>query len=281
MDLLFKNATVLTMDDAFPVVTGADVGIENGKIVFVRKRGASSDEIKSKRIIDGAGKVLMPGLYNCHTHASMSLLRGFANDLALEDWLFNHIFPAEKKLTPRIVYTGTMLAIAEMVASGTVAFTDMYFFMDEVARAAHDSGVLANVCNAVIGLDKNSYDFYEDKVCEQTKRVVEDYHKKGDGRIKAEASIHSVYTSYAPAWRQVLEFAGKHGLDLHIHLSETAVENANCMAAYGMTPAMVFERHGVLEKTAVAGHGVHLTDEDLDVLAERNVSVAHCPVSNL
>ncbi|MCL2528467.1 MAG: amidohydrolase [Defluviitaleaceae bacterium] len=279
MDILFKNITAVTMDSANPILQNINLGIKGQKITYIEPSATPSPQ--AARTIDGTRKVLMPGLYNCHTHAAMTLLRGYANDRTLEDWLFNHIFPAEKKLTPNLIYTGTMLAIAEMISSGTIAFTDMYFFADEIARAAHDAGVLANVCNAVIAFDKDGYDFKKDNVYTQSMNVLEKYHNKGDRRIKADASIHGVYTSFAPAWKQVTDFASEHNLGLHVHLSETKTEQDNCIAAYGMTPAQVFNQHGVFDLPCIAAHGVWVTDDDIAILAEKNVSIAHNPLSNL
>jgi len=279
MDILFKNTTAVTMNPDAPVLRNINLGIEGRKITYIEPAGTPSP--KARRVIDGANKVLMPGLYNCHTHAAMTLFRGYANDRALEDWLFNYIFPAEQKLTPKLTHTGTMLAIAEMISSGTIAFTDMYFFMDDVAAAAHEAGVLANVSNAVIGFDKDSYDFYKDNVYSQTINALEKYHDKNDGRIKVEASIHGVYTSFAPAWKQVMDFAAKHNLGLHVHLSETATEHNNCIATYGMTPAQVFHKHGVFDLPCLAAHGVWVTDDDIKILADSGVCIAHNPLSNL
>jgi len=277
MDLLFKNITAVTMDGASSLLTNVYLGIQGRKITYIAPTGDAT----ATRVIDGTNKALMPGLYNCHTHAAMTLFRGYANDRALEDWLFNYIFPAERKLTAKLTRTGTMLAIAEMIASGTIAFSDMYFFMDEVARAADEAGVLANVSNAVIGFEKDSYSFYKDNVYGQTITAMEEFHKKGDGRIKIDASIHGVYTSYAPAWKQVMDFAAANELALHIHLSETKTEHENCIKEYGMTPTQVFNQHGLFEFPTLAAHGVWVSDEDIKILAEKNVHVSHNPMSNL
>jgi 5-methylthioadenosine/S-adenosylhomocysteine deaminase len=282
MDILFKNITVITQQAETPVLYNTDVGIKGRKIASIRKNGSDGGEAPHGcRIINGEGKILMPGLYNGHTHAAMTLFRGYANDRNLEDWLFNFIFPVERKLTPDLVYTGTMLAIAEMIGSGTIAFTDMYFFMDEVARAARDAGVLANVSNAVISFDKDTYDFRKDNVYGQTQRTLEEFHNKGDGRIKAEASIHTVYTSHPPAWKQVMDFAEKFDLGLHIHLSETKTEHEGCIKQYGATPAKVFYDHGVLDRACTAAHGVWVSDGDIEILVEKNVTLCHNPLSNL
>ena len=279
MDILFTNITVVTLLDENPVIEKIDLGITGRKITLI---GKHDGKVKPKRTIDGTHKVLMPGLYNGHAHAAMTLLRGYANDRTLEDWLFNHVLPTEHKImSPETVFTGTTLAIAEMLASGTIAFTDMYFCMDEVARAAHEAGVLANVSNAVIGFDKDTYDFYKDNVYNQSLHTIEQFHNKNDGRIKAEASIHGVYTSHPPAWKQVIDFAEKYDLGLHIHLSETKTEHENCIKQYGTTPAKTFADHGVLDRPTTAAHGVWVSDDDLTLLAEKKTTLCHNPLSNL
>jgi 5-methylthioadenosine/S-adenosylhomocysteine deaminase len=275
MDFLFKNVTAVTMREDAPVLYNADIGVKNGKLTF------DTQGLTNPRVIAGEYKVLMPGLYNCHDHGAMTLFRGYANDRTLEDWLFNFIFPAERKLTPELVRIGMQLAMAEMIASGTISFTDMYFYMDAAARAVDAAGMMANLSNAVIGFDRDSYDFYKDNVYGQTMNVLDEYHGKGDGRVKAEASIHGVYTSFAPAWKQVMDFAEKYDLGLHVHISETKVENDNCLSTYNTTPTQVFYKHGVLERPTNAAHCVWATEEDIAVLAEKGVSVAHNPVSNL
>ncbi|MCL2216162.1 MAG: amidohydrolase [Defluviitaleaceae bacterium] len=287
MDILFKNATVVTMNPAAPVLSGTDVGINGRKIAYISgdNGGGESTTLPSPstaaRTIDCTGKVLMPGLYNCHAHAAMTMFRGYANDRNLEDWLFNYIFPAERKWTPELIRIGTTLAAAEMIASGTISFTDMYFFMDVVARVADEAGMLANVSNAVIGFDKDTYDFHKDNVYDQTLRAIAEYHNKKDGRVKIDASIHGVYTSHPPAWKQVMDFTHKHGLAMHIHLSETKTEHEGCIKTYGKTPARVFYEHGVLDVPTLAAHGVWITEDDMEILAEKGVTVAHNPLSNL
>lgn len=278
MDILFKNITVVTMDAANPVLTGVDIGICGREISYI----ANSKEPAptAARIIDGIGKVLMPGLYNCHSHAAMAMFRGYANDRTLEDWLFNYIFPAESKWTPELLRTGTTLAIAEMIASGIIAFTDMYSLMDTAAEVIDETGVMVNISNGIITFDEK-YSFTDDHVYAQTTRAMENFHNKGDGRIKVDASIHGVYTSHPAAWAQVLNFAHKHDLGMHVHLSETKTEHDGCIEKYSKTPAQIFNQHGVFERPTLAGHGVWVTDDDIAILAEKCVTVAHCPISNL
>ena len=278
MDLLFKNITAVTMDAAAPVLTGVDIGISGRKIVYIAD--TKNPAPMAARVVDGAGKVLMPGLYNCHSHAAMAMFRGYANDRNLEDWLFNYIFPAESKWTPELLRTGATLAIAEMIASGTVAFSDMYSLMNITAEVADETGMMVNICNGIIAFDENA-DYYNSTEYAQTSRVLAAYHNKGDGRIKVDAAIHGVYTSSPFIWTQVTEFAHKHGLGMHVHLSETKTEHEGCVEKYGKTPAQIFKQYGVFGRPTVAGHGVWVTDEDIAVLAEKGVTVAHCPISNL
>jgi len=279
MDILFKNITAVTMEQDTPVLTNVDVGVSYGKITHLAESSSDVRLLATTRIIDGTNKVLMPGLYNCHSHGAMAMFRGYANDRNLEDWLFNYIFPAEEKWTPELLRTGALLAIAEMISSGTIAFTDMYSLMGITAAVADEAGVLANISNGIITFDKNSYNFSRDHVYKQTMLAMENL--SGDGRIKIDASIHGVYTSHPDAWEQVVEFARKHELGMHVHLSETATEHEGCKEEYGTTPTQIFARHGVFDMPTVAAHAVWVTDEDIEILAEKGVTVATCPISNL
>jgi len=284
MDILFKNITIVTMNPESPVLTGANLGITGRKITYISQsseEGPSPTPIHAARTIDGTGKVLMPGLYNCHSHGAMAMFRGYANDRTLEDWLFNYIFPAESKWTPELIRTGANLAIAEMVSSGTVSFTDMYSIMDITAEAADAAGIMANISNGIIAFDADGYDFYKDHVHQQTQRAMDMFHNKSDGRIKIDASIHGVYTSHPPAWKQVLDFAQRHELRMHVHLSETKTEHENCINTFGKTPTQIFAQHGVFDVPTLAAHAVWVADEDIAILAKKGVTVAHCPISNL
>ena len=285
MDLIFQNVTAITMQKNCPVISSANVGIKNGSIAFLNSQSPplSNDVSSSARIINGTGKVLIPGLYNCHTHIPTSLLRGFANDLALEEWLFNHIFPAEQKIKniPNAVYSGAMLSIAEMVASGTIAFSEMYFGLPAIAEAVEESGVKANLSNAVISFDPNGYEYTQQSEYHETINILENYCKAPHGRIKAEASIHCAYTSHPSAWQQVADFAKKHQINIHVHLSETITEHNNSLKQFDLTPAQAFAQYGVFDVPTTAAHACWVSEDDIDILARHNVTVAHNPVSNL
>jgi 5-methylthioadenosine/S-adenosylhomocysteine deaminase len=176
------------------------------------------------------------------------------------------------------VRTGTLLAMAEMLASGTVSFSDMYCHMDIVAQAVREVGMLANVSNGVIGMG-DDFDYFTCNEYNQTARALQDTEK--NGRVRVDASIHGVYTSGPSVWEQVVEFAQKNNLRMHVHLSETKTEHENCVKSYGLTPAQVFAKHGVFDVPCIAAHGVWATDDDIALLAEKGVTVVHNPLSNL
>jgi len=276
MELLFKGITVMTMEDG-KVLRNACVGIDKGKISFI---GEFAPDLTAVRVIDGTDKLLLPGFYNCHAHTPMSLLRGYASDMNLQDWLFDYIFPAEQKITKGMVYAGAMLSVAEMLANGIISFSDMYYLLDEIAEAVSESGMKANLSNGMTALSPE-FDYHADRSYTETKYILDNYHNKADGRIKADGCIHAEYTSFDRAWRQAVEFAKENGLIMHLHLSETRDEHENCKRKYNMTPAQVLDRHGVFDTRAIAAHCVWLEDQDIEILKERGATAVYNPVSNL
>ena len=284
LDILIKNVTAVTLQEGAAVIPCACIGVKDGRIAFMQEvcdKSIPCPLSEVKRVIDGEGKVLIPGLYNAHTHVPMTLLRGYANDRTLEDWLYNFIFPAEARFTPAMSRTGANLAIAEMIASGTISFSDMYFHMDTIAEAVDAAGVKANLSNGLITFDPENFVFEDSRGYSETMNMLNGVHKAPHGRIVAEASIHGVYTSTDAQWRRAAEFAREHSLRMYVHLSETATEHNGCVEKHGATPAQMFARHGVFDVPTTAAHTVWVTDEDISILAEKGVSAAHCPVSNL
>ncbi len=276
-DLLFKDMTVVTMTEN-KALSDTSVGIKDGKIAYI---GPYKPELSADRVIEKPYGVLMPSLINTHTHSPMCLIRGYGADLNLQDWLYNYIFPAEGQFTAQMPYIGANLMIAEMISSGTTAFTDMYFGMDTVTRAVAETGVKINASNAIMAFDHSGYDLTQTPSYTETMAILADYHHAYNGRIKAEASIHAEYTSYNDAWEQTVEFAKKHGLRMHVHLSETKTEHEECKARYGMTPTQILDKHHVFDIPTTAAHCVWVEDSDMDIMAERKVNAAHNPVSNL
>lgn len=278
MDLLIRNVTAVTMDDARPVIPNAYIGVRDGKIVHLSAQPFAES---ADKIIDGGGKLCLPGLVNAHTHLAMTLMRGFADDYALQEWLFDHVFPAERRLTPQDIYLGSLLGMAELIATGTVSATDMYMKIPEVARAAFDAGIYANISNGAICFDEQNYHFSTDPVTLQMEKVRHSWHNADAGRIRLDVSVHGEYTSFPRLWRASAEYAQKHALNMHVHLSETRREQVDCVARWGKTPAAVLAEYGVFDTRSTAAHCVHVTDEDMSLLAEKRVTAAHNPVSNL
>ncbi len=251
--------------------------IENKRITKI-----TNDEIIAEigdEIMDGKGNLLISGFYNAHGHSAMTALRGYADDLPLREWLFEKIFPAEDKLTDEVAYNASMLAIAEMLASGTVAFSDMYFFMDQTARAVIESGIKANLCRGFTSSAKT--DMKTDNRFIESKKLVSDYNGYDDGRIISEMCIHAEYTNSEHAVRAVAEYAKENSLGIQLHVSETASEHRECIERHGKTPMEWFESLGVLDVPVTAAHCVWVSDSDIALMADKKVSAVHCPISNL
>ncbi len=278
LDTLIKNCTVLTMDDDKHLLKNACIGIRGGKIVYLSETPCGEE---SKRTIDGTGKNAMPGLVNTHSHAAMALMRGYADDYNLQTWLYDYIFPVEAKLTGDDIYLGMQLAMAEMLSTGTVSMTDMYMHLPSMAQSVQDAGLYGNLSNAAMAFDPAAYDYVTDKVTKQNLEVLERFHGADDGRIRLDASVHAEYTSFPGLWEKLSSFARENRLNMHIHLSETEKEHRECIEKYGKTPAAVLAEHGVFDVRTTAAHCVWVSDEDIDLLREKNVTVAHNPVSNL
>lgn len=263
--VLFKGAHVLGHGVA-------DVGVRDGRIDLVGTGQAEQYD----RVIPAENCALLPGFINTHGHAAMTLLRSVADDLPLKQWLEERIWPLEAKLNPQGVYWGTMLAIAEMIRGGTTTFTDMYFFEDAVAQAAEEAGIRAVLSRGLVALGPNF-----DQAVAETRDFVRGWQGRGDGRITTLVGPHAPYTCPPPHLEKVLELARELGVPLQIHLSETAGEVQDSYEQYGKSPVAVLAEAGMFELPVLAAHCVHLSDEDIDILARHHVRVAHNPNSNL
>ena len=226
------------------------------------------------KTISGVGKMLIPGLVNAHTHTAMTLFRNCADDLLFNDWLFGRIMPLEDKLTGEDCYLGTMLAIMEMLRSGTTAFIDMYYFSDDILRAIDESGIRAAYSRGIAGDASEA----EGKL----RSALDDYDRWG-GRDKITFMLapHAPYTCDEGFQRAVAAEALRRNLPINIHIAESLAEIDTIREGYGCTPVELLDRTGLLTDTTVAAHCVHLTDGDIEILARRGVSVVTNPVSNL
>lgn len=274
MKTLIRQVTVITVNDDYEVLTDADVVIDETSISYV---GPTKEwQEKFSRVIDGCGKVVAPGFVNTHGHAAMSLLRSYADDVPLMYWLEKRIWPIEARLKREDVYWGTMLALAEMIKSGTTAFADMYFFMDQVAEAVEEAGIRAVLCRGMVGVGAEA-----ESALTESEQFVKHWHGRGDGRITTMLGPHAPYTCPPDYLQQVLALQEKLNVPIHIHLAETEDEFNNIGSQYGVTPVELLHNLGLLARPTLAAHCVHLTAEDMEILSENNVHVAHNPGSNL
>ncbi len=229
-------------------------------------------------IFDGRGKVLLPGLYNMHCHVPMTLLRGYGEGLPLQRWLRERIFPFEALMDEEDMYWGSLLGIYEMLASGVVSFSDMYMRLDGIARAVLESGIKANLSNPLTGGEQ--MDIRRDNAYLEVMKILREA-KSSQGKIMAEASLHAVYSCTEQIARDVGDWAKEDNLNIQLHLSETKKENEDCLKKYKKTPTAFFDSLGLFERPVVAAHCVHLAEEDFEILKNKDVTVAHCPSSNL
>lgn len=273
--MLFKNITVL--DENTEIRKNMYVAVEGDRITYI---GKDAPEGAFGREYDGKGKLLMPGFYNSHAHSPMSLMRGYGENLTLQDWLNKKIFPFEAKLTGDAVYWGTLLSYAESLRFGIVSSTEMYYFMDDMARAACDSGIKANLSRAVVNFDDS--DVWQLPSMQEMKHTFEEYHNACDGRIKVDVSIHGEYTSNRLAVRAVADYAKENNLRAHVHISETEFEHEECKKRHGgKTPVEYFSELGFFDVPTTAAHCVWIEGRDFDILREKGVTVAANPASNL
>lgn len=256
-----------------------DIDIEAGRIAAIRVSGSydrAADE--PEQVVDAAGNWAVPSLKNGHTHAAMTLLRGFADDMKLKPWLEQIIWPAEGRLEPEDIYWGTRLAALEMIKSGTTFCNDMYLHFDESWRAYSDAGIKAGVGAAL-------FDFFQRDTAAQVRRNIEELYQRygaGNDLLRFVPAPHALYTVSEETLRWLAEFTAEADLPVHIHLSETEDEVNECRASHGgLRPAEYLDRVGLLSPRLIAAHAIWLSEEEIKLLADRGVTVVHNPVSNM
>lgn len=288
MKLLLNHATLLLGGGKY--ISDGAVVVENGRITYVGDK-PDLNEINNTpgdyiSVINCKGGLLMPAFYNIHCHTPMTLFRGVGEDLPLQRWLNEKIYPAEDKLTPESVRIGSMIAAAEMIRGGVVSFSDMYFFCPETAKVVLDTGMKANIARCLLSFDENDGIAGNERF-DEARSLVEEYHNAADERLKVDMSVHAEYTNKAKFCSEVADYTHTHNLNMQVHVSETELEHEECKARNnGMTPTEFLLKTGILTpasdtSTATAAHCVWTTEHDMELLAENNVTVAHNPVSNL
>lgn len=269
--------TTLIKDAAVVLPNGKtqenDIVIEGNKITSIGKAPA---DLKADNVINAKGKLAVPGFVNAHTHASMTLLRSYADDMNLMDWLNNMIWPIEAKMRKKDIYAGAMLAAVEMIKTGTTTFADMYGDMEQVAQMTIESGLRGVLSRGIIGVAPNG-----EQAFKENKELFDNYHGSADGRITVMFGPHAPYTCPPDFLRRVAEAAKARKADVHIHLSETKGEVNDCLKNYGKTPMEIMEDTGIFDCGTLGAHCVWLSDKDIEIMAKHNVRVAHNPGSNM
>lgn len=273
--MLFKNITII--DENMEPKSNMYVGIKEDRISYVSDSFPSEDFGSQ---YEGKGKLLMNGFYNAHAHSAMTLMRGYGENMVLQDWLEKRIFPFEAKLDSNAVYWGTMLAMAESVRFGIVSSTDMYYFCDDMIQAILESGCKNNNGRGVACF--TDADLKDTDAFKEMKYTFENYNGAGNGKIKVDMSLHAEYTSNPKIVKQIAEYTKSIGANMHVHVSETQFEHEQCKRKNNnLTPVSYFNSLGLFDTRTTAAHCVWIEGEDFDILKEKGVTVASNPISNL
>lgn len=275
-NLLIKCLAALTMDGKEEIIRHGEIAVRDNFIYHVGPSGSTPENFLPDRILDYPQMVAMPGIINCHTHAAMTLLRGYADDLPLMQWLNEMIWPLEEHLTPDDIYQGTLLCCAEMIRSGTTTFADMYDAMGRVAQAVDEAGMRAVLSRGMIGFGPKA-----DKAMEESIDFIKHWHGGAGGRITTMFGPHAPYTCPPDYLKRVIAEAQKMGVGIHIHLAETKDEIKEIKEKYGKSPIALMDEIGLFDMPVLAAHCVHLDDNDIQILARRRVGIAHNPQSNM
>mgnify|MGYP001228295819 FL=1 len=283
LDILIQGGTLLTMTGGEEIVVEPQLGIRDGKILFIAPAHDPLAALYAPReIIDASGCLILPGLVNTHTHVPMVCFRGLADDLPLMDWLNNHIFPSERRFVSReMVRAGALLGIAEMILSGTTTFCDGYFYAGTIARAAQESGIRCVAGMGILDADINRVEEAEVAAhAAAAEKFLTKWAEAGPAIVPA-LFCHAPYTCSPQTLLAVKEVARRHDSLFLIHLAETAEEKDIVMSRYGAGPVFHLEALGILDARTVAIHCNWLDKEEIDCLAKNDVKVSHNPQSNM
>ncbi len=276
MSKILIRAMVLPMTGPDVFYEQGEIAIENDRIISAGPAGSVPAGFIPDRILELPNDLVMPGLINTHTHAAMTLLRSYADDLPLMPWLNEKVWPFEEKLTGEDIYWGTALALCEMIRSGTTAMLDMYISMDRVAEAVLKAGTRAVLARGLAGKNPNGNQALEENI-----ELVRRYHGAGNGRVSIMFGPHAPYTCTGDYLKKVKEEADRLGVGIHIHVAESIDEINTLNEQFGKTPVQWLDQLKFFGGHVVAAHCVHLTPEDMDILADKHVCVAHNAESNM
>ncbi|SDN85785.1 5-methylthioadenosine/S-adenosylhomocysteine deaminase [Paenibacillus sp. yr247] len=273
---LIMNGIFISNNEAKSSIKGCMV-IEGNQITYIGEQVPEPQE-NYEEVIDGTNKLYMPGLVNTHGHAAMSLLRGYGDDLALQIWLEEKMWPMEAKFNAQDVKWGTLLSILEMIKGGTTTVVDMYDHMNEVAKAVEESGMRGVLTRGVIGLCPPEV---QDAKLKDATEFARNWHGGANGRITTMMSPHAPYTCPPDYIERIVQVAHDLNLPIHTHMSETSREVQANVDQYGLRPVAHLEKLGVFSRPTLVAHGVHLTDEEISILKQYDVRISHNPGSNL
>lgn len=279
VDLLLTHGTLVTMDANRQIIEDGALAIKGQHIAALGSSADLAARLAAHQTLDCSGCAIVPGLINAHTHAPMTLLRGLADDLRLDVWLYGYMMPVEREFVGAdFCRIGTWLACAEMIRSGVTTFCDMYYYEDEIAQATAQAGMRAICAQTLLKFpspDATSYD--------ESLAYCREFIKRWQGHPLVVPAVgpHAVYTATPDLLRAAASLAAEHNVPLHIHVSETALEVEDSRSKYKMTVVPWLKQQGVLQAKVIAAHCVHLEDEEMNMLKLADAGVAHCPSSNL
>ena len=273
MGIVIENALVVLPDGAEDVIRETSLYIEGDKITGI---GSAPTGFTRDKVIDGTDKLVIPGLINCHTHSYMSFMRNVADDLSFMDWLFGKIDPIEQKMTDEDTYWGANLAIIEMMKSGTTCLNDMQMNSHQTTRAVKESGMRAVICRGLVGSGNDEAGQMRLRQAYEERDAAADC-----DRLTFKLGPHAPYTCDEAFLKIVAEEAKRENMGIHIHLSESESEISQIQEKYGCTPIALAERSGIFDVPTIAAHCVQVTDDDIDILKRKNVSVVTNPASNM
>ncbi len=271
--ILIKNAIIL--DPEKDINAKKDLLIKDDLIYKIDEEIAQDNVDK---IIDAKDKILLPGFVNTHTHLSMALFRGLADDLSLDEWLNDNIWPMEANLNEYYCYIGALLGAVELIKSGTTTFSDMYFYMEDVAKAVEESGIRAVLSYGMIDFGDEEKRKAE---IEKNMNLFKNCHNTADGRIKVFFGPHSPYTASEELLKEVRKLADENNIKIHIHVSETQKEIDDVSAEKGLRPFEYLDSIGFLGPDVICAHCVWLSDEEIEIIKKHDVKISHNPCSNM
>lgn len=273
MNILIKNANLISMsDNRDKYEKNIDIYIENGSITNIGK-SIAIDNNQNIQIIDASNKIVMPGLINTHSHIPMSIFRETLDGYELQEWLENQVWPMEDRLTKEDIYVATLLSGIEAIKSGATTVNDMYFFTDEIIKAALTLGIRIQTTRTLMNINNDG-----DERLEELKRLIEEY--KDNNTITFNAGIHGLYTSDEAYINKCIKFAKEYKMPIHMHFCENTEEVNKIKKEYGKRPVDVLKEYFGDVHTILA-HCVKLEEKEVEELSKLNIHVSHCPISNL